>query len=239
MATMSEPTSDTLSGFDGTQAPEPLADPSSGRGSWRDVPELPPMWLPPVPDDDGALREAIAAVLGDDAGAPAEPADQDPPAAPAPQAAPQSTGQPKAPDANVRPVDVAKIDVAAQPHSTASAGPSAGSSAGAQSGRHGTEALGRSSPRPPPVSALIPPVPSQPHRPGGLRYRPPMAGGSRESAPLTDLRRRIRREQVDSPRVGRSDGGATAFVLAILIIMGLLLYYVVTGFLDSLSRFLP
>ncbi|MGH3774745.1 MAG: hypothetical protein ACRDRR_03255 [Pseudonocardiaceae bacterium] len=230
---MSEPTSDALSGFDGTQAPEPLADPStwSGHRSWGDVPELPPMWMPPVMDDT-ALREAIAAVLGDDADAPPQEVDQDPPAAPAPAPAPQAqpTGQPKAPDANV-----ADVKVAAPPHSTTSAGPSAG----VASGRHGTEAFGRSVPRPPPVSALIPPAPSHPRRPGGLRYRPPMAGASRESAPLTDLRRRIRRERVDLPLRSRSDGGATAVVLAILIIMVLLAYYVVTGFLDALSRLLP
>ncbi len=66
-----------------------------------------------------------------------------------------------------------------------------------------------------------------------------MAGASRESAPLTDLRRRISRERIDSPLRSRSDGGATAFVLTMLIIMGLLAYYVVTGFLDAVSRFLP
>lgn len=245
---MSEPTSDALSGFDGTQAPEPLTDlpTGPGSGSWRDVPQLPPMWMAPVLDDT-ALREAIAAALDDDAGSATQAVDQDRAAA---QAAPQPTESPKTPDVKVATVKladasgaaadaadthVADAHVAAPPHSTTSAG----ASAGAQSGRHGTEAGGRSTPRRPPVSAPIPPAPSHPRRPGGLGYRPPMAGGSRESAPLTDLRRRIRGERVDLPLRSRSDGGATAFILTILIIMGLLAYYVVTGFLDSLSRLLP
>ncbi|MGH3883713.1 MAG: hypothetical protein ACRDRY_19325 [Pseudonocardiaceae bacterium] len=234
---MSEPTSDALSGFDGTQAPEPLADPSiwPGHGPWGDVPKL-PMWRPPDMDDT-ALREAIAAVLGDDAGAPTQAVNQDPPAAPAPEAEPQPTApDAKVADVKVADVKVADVKVAAPPPSTASAG---APPAGAPSGRHGTEAFGRSVPRPPPVSTLIPPAPPHPRRPGGLRYRPPMAGASRESAPLTDLRRRISRERIDSPLRSRSDGGATAFVLTMLIIMGLLAYYVVTGFLDAVSRFLP
>ncbi|MGH8572683.1 MAG: hypothetical protein ACREX8_08920 [Gammaproteobacteria bacterium] len=234
---MSEPTSDALFGVDGTQAPETLADPSAwpGRGSWQAVPELPPMWMPPALDDT-ALREAIAAALGDDAGAPAEAVEQEAAAVPAPQAEPQPTGQPKAPDVNVpdvnvADVNVADVNVAAPPHSTASAG--------APTGRHGTEAWGRSVPRPPQVPAVTLPAPSQPPRPAGLGYRPPMAGTSRGSAPLTDLRRRIRRERVDLPRRGSFDGGATAFFLVMLIIIGLLVYNIIISFLDFISRLLP
>lgn len=236
MATMSEPTSDALFGVDGTQAPETLADPSAwpGRGSWQAVPELPPMWMPPALDDT-ALREAIAAALGDDAGAPAEAVEQEAAAVPAPQAEPQPTGQPKAPDVNVPDVNVADVKVAAPPHSPASAG----ASAGAPTGRHGTEAWGRSVPRGPQVPAVILPAPSQPRRPAGLGYRPPMAGASGESAPLTDLRHRIRRERVDLPLRGSSNGGATAFFLVMLIIIGLLVYNIITSFLDFISGLLP
>ncbi|MGH4007606.1 MAG: hypothetical protein ACRDTH_05455 [Pseudonocardiaceae bacterium] len=239
---MSEPTSDALSGFDGTQAPEPLADPSAGRGSWRDVAELQLMWVAPVLDDS-ALREAIAAALDDDAGASTEPVGQDRRAAPAPQAAPQPpkqppgqpteqpTEQPKAPDADISEVHVANGNVTAPTHTATSTG----APAGAPSGRHGTEALGRSVPRQPSVSAVIPPAPSQLRQSGGTR--PPMAGASRAPAPLTDLRRRIRSERAAPSLRSRSDGGATAFVLTILIIMALLAYYTVTGFLEAISRF--
>ncbi len=243
MTTMSEPTSDALSGVDGTQAPEPLADPSTGpgHGSWRDVPELPLIWLPPAMDDT-ALRKAIAAALGDDPGAAAETVDHDPAATPAPQAAPHATRQPRVPDvkvpdahtpdAHTPDVNVPNVNVAVPPHTA--------TSAGAPTGRPApTEAADRSSPRRPSVSALIPPAPSQSRRSARLRYRPPMAGALRESAPLTDLRRRIRREHVDLPVPSRSDGGATAFFLVMLMIAGLLVYFIVTGFLDSLSSLLP
>ena len=226
MVVMSEPTSDALCGVDGTQAPELLADPSAGpgRGFLQGVPELPPMWVPPLLDDT-ALRQAIAAALGDDAGAPAEAVAQDAAAA----------GQPKAPHAEAPDVTGADATGTAPPHSTASAG----ASEGAPTARHGTEAGGRSVPRPPQVPAVIPSAPSRPPRPGGPGYRPPMAGTSRKSAPLTELRRRIRGERVDSPQQESFQGGATAFFLAMLIIFGLLLYYIVAGFLDFISRFLP
>lgn len=232
MATMSEPTSDALFGDDGTWSPEPLADPSTGPGggSWR-VPELPPMWLPPFLDDS-ALRERIAAALGDDPGGPAEAVEKVPAAAPAPQPAQQATGQPQAPAVKLPAVKLPDVNVAAPPHTA--------TSPGAPTGRPAlTEAADRSSPRRPPVPALIPPAPSQSRRSARLRYRPPMAGALRESAPLTDLRRRIRRERVDLPLRSRSDGGATAFFVVMLIIIGLLVYNIIASFLDSLSRILP
>ncbi|HEY6423119.1 MAG TPA: hypothetical protein VIY28_07695 [Pseudonocardiaceae bacterium] len=80
---MSEPTADALSGVDGTQSPEPLPDPSNGRGAWGDAPDLPPISLPPLPDAS-VMREAIAAAL---AGDPSSMPDQAPTAPPVAQPA--------------------------------------------------------------------------------------------------------------------------------------------------------
>ncbi|MGH3900449.1 MAG: hypothetical protein ACRDTA_19830 [Pseudonocardiaceae bacterium] len=240
---MSEPTSDALFGADGTQAPEPLPDPSSGRGSWRDAPALPPIPLLPVLDDS-ALRAAVAAMFDDDGGAPAEAAERDPGAVPdGPQAGadvkgadgPKTNGPktngPKTngPSTEVpKPAPKANVPKVSVPAPARSAGVPAGRAA------H-TEAGGAT--RRPQVSALIPPDRLRPRRPAALRHRPPMAGASRQSMPGADLRRRIRREQV--PLRSRSDGGATAFFLFMLIIMGLLIYGIVTSFLNFLSTFLP
>lgn len=69
-----EPTSSVLFSADGTQLPDPLPvlpDALTGpeRSPWRDGPEIPPVPAPPVPDGR-AMREAIAAVLGEDPAAP-------------------------------------------------------------------------------------------------------------------------------------------------------------------------
>ncbi|MCA1671693.1 MAG: hypothetical protein LC799_05660 [Actinobacteria bacterium] len=82
MQSESVPTSDALCGADGTQLPDPLPvlpDPLTGpeHSSWRDTPEIPPVPLPPVPDGR-AMREAIAAVLGEDPAAPAGTASRSP-----------------------------------------------------------------------------------------------------------------------------------------------------------------
>ncbi|MGH3800105.1 MAG: hypothetical protein ACRDTD_08255, partial [Pseudonocardiaceae bacterium] len=145
--------------------------------------------------------------------------------------APQPAEQPTVPDARVPDAKVPDVNVAAPPHSTTSAGAPTG-------GPAATETGDRSPPRQPPVSALILDAPSQPRRPGGLRYRPPMAGASRAFMPQADLRHRTRREHVGLPLLPGSDGGAAAFFLVMLIIIGLLVYYIVTGLLDSISRLL-
>ncbi len=237
---MSEPTSDALFGDDGTWSPKPLPDPQTGlgRGTSRDAPELPPISLPPIPDAS-ALREAIAAALGDDVGAPPGAVEQDPTAVPDVNA--PDVLKADVPKADVPKADVPMTNVAAPPHAAPPhAAAPAGAPAGAPTGRPAPAKAGdRSSPHQPLVSALIPPAPSRPRRPVGPRYRPPMAGASRESGPGADLRRRIRRERVDLPLRSRSDGGATAFFLAVLIIIALLVYYIIISFLDSISRFLP
>lgn len=73
---------------------------------------------------------------------------------------------------------------------------------------------------------------------GPPRSRTPMAAMSRKLVPPADFRRWIRRERVGSP-LTRSDGGATAAFLLTLIIILLLVYNIITGFLGWISGFLP
>ena len=229
---MSEPVppSDALSGLDGTQLPDPLPtlpDPLAGpeQATWQAAPEWQPLELPPLPDAS-AIREAIAAALGDDfgdTGHTGETVDQDPPVAAAAQAASQATEQPTAPRANV----------GVPPPSATSAGEPAGPST---AGPSPTGGEGHSSPRQPQVAAPIPAIPSQPRRIGArLRNRPPAAAAARAPVPPADLRRRIRQERVGLPLQTRSDGGATAFFLIALIIVVLLLYFIITGFMAAIS----
>lgn len=220
MATVSEPmaTSDALGGVDGTQLPEPLpvlADPLTGleRGTWRDVPELPLLTLPPLPDAS-VLREAIAAALSDDPTDDPTGPDQHPAVVPVPQ----MTDQPNVPSARVSSARVPSASVGVPPPAAASVGRLAGPSAG---GPPPTGAGNRSTSRRP------------------LRSRPPMAAVSRKLVPPIDFRRRIRRERVGSPLRTRSNGGATALLLVMLIIISLLVYNIVTGFLEWVSGFLP
>jgi hypothetical protein len=86
---VSDHSPDALSaGFDGTEAPAPLPDPS-GRDGWRDAPDLAPLTLPPLPNAR-LMREAVAAALGEDfIGLVA----QDPGAAPAPPPAGRPAAQ--------------------------------------------------------------------------------------------------------------------------------------------------
>ena len=220
MATVSEPmaTADALGGLDGTQLPEPLpvlVDPLTGleRGTGRDVSELPLFTLPPAPDLS-AMREAIAAALSDHpTDDPTGPVDQHPAVVPAPQPAPQATDQPDVPSASVP-----SAGVAVPPPAAALAGRPAGLPTGG----------------PPPTGAGDH---SPVHRP--LLSRPPMAAVSRKLVPQVDFRRRIRQERAGSLLGIRSNGGATALLLLMLIIISLLVYNIVTGFLEWVSGLLP
>ncbi len=220
MATMSESfPSDALFGVDGTQMPELLPDPLAGpgRSAWRDTAQLPPFVLPPLPDAS-MIREAIAAALSDD---PAEPVDQDDAAAPASQAA----GQPNAPNA-VAPAEASSAGAPAE----APAGPKSSEPPPPDAGNR--PASHQSA-----VVAPIPPTPSSPQRPPRQRNRSPMPAEPREPMPPADLHRRIRRERASLSLRTRSDGGATAVLIALLILMAFLLYYIITGFLQSISNF--
>lgn len=228
------PPSDALSGLDGTQLPDPLPtlpDPLARpeHGSWQATPEFPPFVLPPLPDAS-AIREAIAAALGDDFDDPGditEATAQDPDAAPAPQAQAPATEQPNAPHANV----------AVPPPSATSAGEPAAPPAGGPSRTGGED---RSSPRQPQVATSMPATaPLRRSIGGGTDYPPPTPAAVRAPMPPADLRRRIRREQVGLPLLSRSDGGATAFFIVVSIIVVLMLYFIITGFLESISSLFP
>ncbi len=225
------PPSDALSGLDGTQLPDPLPtlpDPLAGpeQSTWH-TSEFPPFVLPPLPDAS-AIREAIAAALGDNYGDTAPAADQDLDPAPAPQA----TEQPDAPQPNVGvppPSATSSGEPAAPPT------PPAGAPAGGSSRTGGEE---RSSTHRPQMTAPIPATPSQPRRTGGgLRYRPAKGTAAREPVSPADLRRRIRGQRGGLSLRTSSDGGATAVFLVMSIIVLLMLYFIITGFIASISSF--
>jgi hypothetical protein len=203
--------SDALFGVDGTELPELRSDPS-GRSAWRDAPGLPPLTLPAIPDLH-VTREAIAAALGED---PTGPVDQDPGAAPVQQpAAPPSVPQANVPQANVT-----------APLPTSSA-PQAGGPPPAGALGHRPRLI---------VPAPVPPA-APPRRPSGLRYRPPLAVGSRTPVQLGGLRRRrIGRQGPGLPLQTRSDGGAGIFFLIALIIFGILAYSIIAGIVESILR---
>ncbi|HSL07046.1 MAG TPA: hypothetical protein VK887_03615 [Pseudonocardiaceae bacterium] len=227
---MSEPmaTSDALGGVDGTQLPEPLpvlVDPLTGleRGTGREVPELPLFTLPPAPDLS-AMREAITAALSDHpTDDPTGPVDQHPAVVPTPQPAPQATDQPNVPSASD---PGASVPSASVPTASVGVPPPAAASVGGPAGRP--------TGGPPPTSVGDH---SSVHRP--LLSRPPMAAVSRKLVPQVDFRRRIRQERAGSLLGIRSNGGATALLLLMLIIIFLLVYNIVTGFLEWVSGLLP
>ncbi|PZS28007.1 MAG: hypothetical protein DLM61_15630 [Pseudonocardiales bacterium] len=224
---MSEHSPDGLfGGFDGTESPALLPDPS-GRDGWRDAPELPPFTLPPLPNTR-LMREAIAAALGED---PTGLIDQDPGAAPAPQPAARS----HAAQADGAQPTVVQPNVAPANHLTAPLPRPAPQVTGPRP----AGAPGRS-PRP----VFPAPVPSTtpPRRgPGGLRsrYRPPLAAGARKSAQLGNLRTRINRQRASVPLKAHSNGGAGLFFAISSILFAALAYGVVTGIAEAIARLLP
>jgi hypothetical protein len=231
--------SDALFGFDGTESPQLRSDPS-GRGGWRDAPELPPLTLPAIPNLH-VTREEIAAALGDD---PTGLGGHDPGAMPAQQPdAPTGVPHASAPHANVPPPDipqahVPQVDVTAPPPAPSAPQLGGPSAAGASGYRRLVV------PTPVPLAQ-----PSPPRRLSGLRYRPPLAVGSRTPVQLGDLRRRIGRQvpglplrtrssrQVPGlPLRTRSNGGASVFFFITLIIFGVLAYSIIVGIVESILR---
>lgn len=218
MATMSEPTSDALFGVDGTQSPEPLPNPwtGQGRGTRRDEPELPPFALPPIPDLS-AMREAIVAALSDD---PPGPVDQDRAAAPA---SPAEPGGPPTPPAEPGGSPAPRAEPA--PLATGQ------SPAGA--------ATGSSSPSSPLAPPLFPSTPSRSRRTAGLRNRRSVADAFRKPVPSADLHRRVGHDRPGVPRSSPANLALGAVLFVSLIIVAVLVYYIIIGLLESMSRLFP
>lgn len=230
---VSEPPSDALFGADGTQLPEPLSDPMHWRGTWWETPELPAASLPPLPDTS-VMREAIEAALRED---PTDPVGQDPaaglppqPAGPVPPVAQPNEPQvppPATPSAQAPGVQAPGV----QAPRTAAPTP-----APAQRGPRTGAASGR------PSRPFVPgPAQSQPGRPAGWRYRPPLAGAFREPVSLAGFRRRIGLERPAARRKPHSGVGTPAlFIITItLITFMVLLYQVATGIMETLSNLIP
>ncbi len=232
---------DALFGNDGTELPEVLPDPS-GRGDWRDSPVTPPLVLPVLPDMS-MMREAIAAALADDPPrpvdqeldaaaqpSPAQPspaqADAAQPGAAQPAAAQPSTGQPDA----AHPADAqpraAQTQVAPPP--PASSAPQAAPPGGAPGHR----------PAAPVTTTVTAPGPLL-RRTGRLRHRTPLAAASREAVPQAHFDHRIHRRGHALPLRTRSNGGAGIALTVGLVVFGLLVYFIITGIVESIARLLP
>ena len=223
--------SDALFGFDGTESPQLRSDPS-GRGGWRDSPELPPLMLPDIPNLH-VTREEIAAALGEDLPGPvghdpgAVPAQQpaSPPSVPHAPVPHAPVPHANVPHANVSQAHVPQVDVTAP--QLAPSAPQLG----------GPPAAGGSGHRRLVVPTPVPPAqPSPPRRPSGLGYRPSLAVRSRTPVQLGDLRRRIGRQVPGLPLQTRSNGGASVFFLIALIIFGVLAYSIIVGIVESILR---
>lgn len=84
----------------------------------------------------------------------------------------------------------------------------------------------------------VPPVPPTPGKSSGLRYRPPLAVGSRMIR-QPDFRRRVGRRGSGVSSHPRSNGGATIFFLAAFVIAGVLATSIIIGIVDSIARLVP
>ncbi|MGH3751949.1 MAG: hypothetical protein ACRDRP_04495 [Pseudonocardiaceae bacterium] len=216
----SEPTSDALFGVDGTQSPELW--PGLSRGTGRDAPELPPFALPPLPDF-GLTPEAIAAALGED---PTGPVDQDPAAARTPSAEPGGSPAPQ-PGGSPAPQPDGSPAPRAEPAPPATGQAPASAATGSSS---------RSSPLAPP---LFPSTSSRSRRTARLRRRQPVAAGSGAPVPAADLHQRVGRDRPGVPRSSSANLALGAVLFVSLIIVAVLMYYIITGILESMSRLFP
>jgi hypothetical protein len=206
--------SDALFGVDGTELPK-LEPDRAGRGGWRDAPPLPPFTLPPAPDTS-VLREAVAAALGED---PTESVDQDPGAAPVPErVAPPSVTPTQSSVSPTQSTASPPTESAPQPGRAAAPG-------------HRTTQLV--------VPAPVGPAPPPPRKVAGLGYRPPLAAAARTPVRLADLRRRVGRRGPSVPLQTRSNGGAGALLVIALIIFGVLVYNIIAGIVEAITRLLP
>jgi hypothetical protein len=214
--------SDALFGVDGTELPEPLPD-SSGRGASG----LLPLTLPALPDSR-MTREEIAVALGED---PTRPVNQDPDAAPAQR----GTAPPSATQTDTPPVSASFIGAPPVPVPPITAPPVAPTASLPTHSAPQAPTAGAPGHLARPVAPMMaPPVQPTP----GLRYRPPLAFGSRMSRQL-DLRRRAGRRGPGVPARPRTNGGATLFFLVAGILSGALTYGIIAGIVESLSRLVP
>jgi hypothetical protein len=105
---------------------------------------------------------------------------------------------------------------------------------------------------PPPAEPLPPNAASQPpqpviaaavspplHGPGGPGYRRPISGGARPRVQLRSPRRRAVRRVRGLPAQTRSNGGAGAFFVVMVIVFAVLLYFIIAGIVESFARLIP
>jgi len=217
---------DALFGVDGTEMPNLRSDPS-GRGGWRDAPELPPLTLPGAPDAN-ALREAIAAAFREEL---TVTTDQDNAAPPADQhnVTQHNVTQHNVTQPHVAPADTQQHPVTA-PLPTPPASPTAGlPTATSASGHRASQPL---------VPVPIQPVKSLPRGLGGRNYRPPLAAAARVPVRLIDLRRRVGPQGSGTRRQSRSGGAGVVLVIG-LIVFAVLLYNIIAGIVEAIVRLIP
>lgn len=90
----------------------------------------------------------------------------------------------------------------------------------------------------PVIAAAVAPVQS-PRAGFPGRYRSPLANGSLPRVHLRGSRRRFSRLGHGLPAQSRSNGGAGGFFVIMLIIFAVLLYFIITGIVESFAGLIP
>lgn len=227
---------DALFGVDGTELPQPWADPS-GRGGGRG-PELSPLTLPAIPGF-GVTREEIAAAYSEGRTLLAD-QHHDPSSAQQPAAAP-SAAVPQAPPAHhvlsahaLAANALAANAVSARVPSRNAPAPLLAPAAPELGGPSAAVAPDRRRSR---VPAPVPPGKLAPPTRRSLSFRPLRAVGSRTPVLLSDLRRRVGgRQGAGLPLQLGSGGGAGVFFFIALIIFLVLAYGMIAGIVESVIR---
>lgn len=209
---MTEPMSDALFGVDGTELPRLSRDPT-GRGSWGDGSVVPPpMPLPAIPNLN-MTREAIAAALGEDPGGPG----YHERAAAAAASPPVAAGS-------------------AATGSSATGSSATGSSA-TQAAATAPPASGVASRQPASATTMPVSLPQAPQRgPSFIRSAPTI---SLPRVRLRTSRRGAAPFTRGLPTQTRSNGGAGVFFTISVIVFAVLLYFIVSGIVESFARLIP
>lgn len=91
----------------------------------------------------------------------------------------------------------------------------------------------------PPAAITVSPAQSPQRGPDGPGYLRSMSTRSLPRVKLRSARRRARHPGRGVPTQTRSDGGAGAFFIIMVIVFAVLLYFIVSGIVESFARLIP